>query len=331
MGYQTFGWLLKVLEEPAGKQVKHHRPALVKLANAVRHEMYLVHSSIRTMMDVDECFTVQNFCLDCHDCASSYTGITLTNEMQGVEGIWKSSMPIRFHSRWREEVTGIETGSKCTWEAIDQGSVFPFEVDGSCAGSCISFKATEPQDVNKDLLFRYEDTTGADRIDSIKLTNEAWVRTNYPVKKPKMPGAVTLPDDLCGGVKVAVIKDDVITELARYAPWERVPGYRRIKIVGAAAGERVRVRANRKYHPLWFDDEIIESDNERALINFANYVILNDSKSDDPNQIPRAMHYLSEAKAKLLGDKSRDRGGYQEEKFDLHRKTPRRSRLACHR
>jgi hypothetical protein len=331
MGYQTFGWLLKSLEIAAGNTVKDHRASLVRLANSVRQELYLMHSEVRTVMDVDECFTVQRFCLDCHECASSYAGITLTNEMHGVEGIWKSSAPIKYHSRWREESSGIETGAKCTWEAIDQGAIFPFEVDASCSGSCIHFRAVESADTNKVVVFRYVDSNGTERTENIKLSDSSWTRSNYPVKKLILPGAVALPGQLCGGVRVAVIKDDSITELARYAPWEQVPSYRRIKILGAQPGDRVRVKANRKYHPLWFDDEIIESDNERGFINLANYIILNDSKSEDPNQVGRAMHFYNEAKKKFLGEKARDRGGYAEEKFNLQPRRPRRSRLLSRR
>jgi hypothetical protein len=331
MSYATFSQLLKWLEVPAQKQVKLHRRDLVRLANSVRRELYSLYSEVPMNIDVNECFTVQSFCLDCHDCCSSYHGITLTNEMDGLEAIYKSSEPIKYYSRWREQSMGIACGDKCGYEAIDQGAVFPFELDaGCCNGACIAFRAQFAEDNNKEVTIRYTDTAGYDRHEKILIVEGQWMKTTYPVKKLHLPGAIVLPD-LCGPVVVGVVKDDTITEISRYAPWEKVPAYRRIKILGVSPGDRVMVHANRKFHDLYFDDEIVETDNERAWVNLANYVIMHDLKNDNPNQMNIARAYLADAKRLLVGDRSRSRGGLQETQFKLHPRKVTRSKLRSRR
>jgi len=331
MSYSTFAQLLKWLEVPAQKQVRNHRGDLVRLANSIRRELYSMYAEVPMNIDVKECFTVQSFCMDCHECSSSYLGITLTNEMDGLEAIYQSSEPIRYYSRWREQSTGIVSGQKCGFEAIDQGAVFPFELDaGVCQGGCIAFRAEFSQDNNKKIVIRYQDTAGKDRHEEILITEGQWMRTTYPVKKLNLPGAVILPD-LCGPVVVGVVKSDSITEISRYAPWEKVPAYRRVKIIGVKEGDRVLVHANRKFHELWFDDEIIETDNERAWVNLANYVIMHDLKNDNPNQMNIARTYLADAKRLLVGDRSRSRGGLQETQFKLSPRRVKRSKLVSRR
>lgn len=327
MGYATFGQLLQWIERPAQKQVAKHRRELVNLANQARQELYSMYSELKLGINVEECFEVQNFCLDCHNCCSSYTGITLTAEMDGVEAIYVSSDPVRYFSRWREQVTGIRCGSQCHFEAVDQGQVFPFEVDASCcSGKCIAFRPEFAEDNNKPVTIRYSDSTDREHHEKLLLREGQWMKTNYPVKKLALPGAVVLPQ-LCGPVVVAVIDGDEFREISRYAPWETVPAYSRVKIHGVKPGDRVRVLANRRYHRLYFDDEIIESDNERVWSNLVNYLLMHDQKTDNPNQMNIARGYLADAKRLLVGDKSRTAGGLQENKLVNRPRNIRRSRL----
>jgi hypothetical protein len=331
MSYTTFAQLLKWLEIPAQKQIKSHRRDLVRLANQIRRELYSMYAEVPMNIDVSECFAVQSFCLDCHDCASSYSGITLTNEMDGLESIFLSSEPIKYFSRWREQSMGMSVGTQCRFEAIDQGAVFPFELDaGCCQGCCIAFRAQFSEDNNKEVTVRYTDTAGYDRHEKILLAEGQWMKTTYPAQKFHLPGAIVLPD-LCGPVVVGSVSGDTITEISRYAPWERVPAYRRVKILGVEPGQRVLVKANRKFHDLYFDDEIVETDNERAWINLANYVTMHDLKNDNPNQMNIAKAYLADAKRLLVGDRSRSRGGLQETQFKLHPRKVTRSKLASRR
>ena len=331
MSYTTFGQLLKWLEIPAKQQASRHRAELVRLANQARQELYSMYSDARMSVDVEECFEVQAFCLDCHNCCSTYNGITLTAEMDGVESIHISTSPVRYHSRWREVTDGVKCGNSCQFEAIDQGSVFPFERDASCcSGKCIAFRADSTEDTNKSIRLRYTDTSGEDRHESILLSEGQWMKTNYPVKKLHLPGAVVLPE-LCGPVAVAVWDGTTFDEISRYSPWERVPSYGRIKIHGVKAGDRVRVRANRRYHDLYFDDEIVESDNQRFWVNLASYIIMHDMITDNPNQMNIANGYLATAKRLLIGDKSRTRGDLMESKMNIGKSTLRRSRLPSRR
>jgi hypothetical protein len=81
-----------------------------------------------------------------------------------------------------------------------------------------------------------------------------------------------------------------------------------MKISGVCVGDQVLVKASRRFHPLYHDTDVIETDNRLAIEECAKFFRFNDSKSPDPLVAQKALNHSINAKNYLLGEKSRQRG-----------------------
>lgn len=306
MAYETFGTLLEWIAAPSGKTVKDNRCDLVTLANRIRQHTYLLYESTPLWMDGEECFLVEKFPLDCN-CSEFYHGITLPAEYETVEAIWLNDAPIKMFDKWREYRTGIKDACSCKLGASDVESFFPTERELSPCGKCchVKFKAEDCDDIGKILIVRYIDSNGQDHEDSICLANH-YVKTSRRVLMIKPRGGVILPKGMVGSITVADETGQRI--LSSYSPFESVPSYRRIKINDVCCGDQVLVKASRRFHPLFFDTDVIETDNRLAYEELAKFFRFNDSKSADGAFALKASNHAINGKNYLLGEKSRHRG-----------------------
>ncbi len=305
MGYETFGTLLEWIAGPSGKTVRDNRCELVTLANRIRQHTYLLYETIPLHLDGEECFQVEEFPLDCN-CSEVYHGITLPVEYETVEAIWRNDVPIKLFDKWREYRTGIKDACSCRLSATDIESFFPTERELAPCGTCchVKFKAENCDDEGKILTVRYIDSTGHEKEDLIELANH-YVKTSKRVLMIKPRGGVVLPKGMIGSIIVADENDRI---LSNYSPFESVPSYRRLKINGVCCGDQVLVKASRRFHPLFFDTDVIETDNRLAYEEFAKFFRFNDSKSTDPAELAKAQNHAINGQKYLLGEKSRHRG-----------------------
>jgi len=119
MGYATLGQMLQWIEKPSGKTIKDNRCELVELANRIRQHFYLLYETVPLYLDGEECFMVEEFPLDCN-CKETFFGITLPDEYETVEAIWKNDIPIKMFDKWREYRDGIKSScSACGWGMYD--------------------------------------------------------------------------------------------------------------------------------------------------------------------------------------------------------------------
>ncbi len=229
-----------------------------------------------------------------------------SSNYETVEAIWVNDIPIKMYDKWREYRDGIKAGCGCEVGMYDVESFFPTERDLHPCGTCSSVKmmVEDPADVGKVATIRYKDGNKQDMQDEIVL-DQSYVCTERPVLFIEPRGGIVLPPDLNGAV---IIADGNGRVLSRYAPWESVPSYRRVKLEGVCRGEQVYVKASRRFHELWFDDDVIETDNRLAIEATARYFRYNDSPSGDIVYQQKAAMHAADAKYYLLGEKSRHRG-----------------------
>lgn len=305
MGYATVGQALKWLEQPAGKTVKDNRCELVELLNRIRQHFYLLYGQLDLFMDGEECITVQEFPLDC-SCKESFLGITLPPEYDGIEAIWKNDVPIKMYDRWREYRDGIKSACSTQLAMYDVAEFFPTERELSPCGSCsyVRLKIQNVKDEGKIAIIRYTDANGQQHEDEITLSQD-YNKTSRQVRRINPRGGVILPTDLVGAVYIAGSDGRILSE---YDPHQTVPSYRRLKLTGVCDGDQVLVRANRRFRPLYFDSDVIETDNRLAIEEAARYFRYNDSTRGDQSYEQKSATHAANAKFYLLGEKGRHRG-----------------------
>jgi len=305
MGYATVRQALYWLEKPTGLTVKDNRCALVEYLNRIRSYFYLLYGQVDLFMDGEECITATEFPLDC-SCKETYVGITLPAEYETVEAIWRNDVPIKMYDKWREYREGVKANC-CTKIAMyDIENFFPTEREISPCGACVHVKmrVDNPQDDGKIAIIRYVDGAGQDAEDQIVL-GDKYVKTERPVKRIQPRGGIVLPSDLVGAVYIA---EECGRILSYYAPWQTVPSYRRLKLVGVCERDQVLVKASRRFKPLYFDNDVIETDNRLAIEEAARYFRYNDNSSADVAFDSKAAIHAANAKFYLLGEKGRHRG-----------------------
>lgn len=305
MGFTTLGQALKWIEEPFGMTVKENHCELVDKLNRIRQHFHLLYGEVDLFMNGEECLTIQEFPLDCN-CRETYLGITIPPEYEAIEAIWKNDVPIKMYDKWREYRDGIKSTCSCKLEMYDMEEFFPTEREISPCGAStfIKMKAENPDDYGKIAIIRYKDANGQQNEDEIKL-GEGYVRTSRQVKRINPRGGVILPNDLVGAVFIAEENGRILSE---YSPSQTVPSFRRLKITGVCKGDQVLVKANRRFTPLYFDTDVIETDNRLAIEECARYFRYNDNTSGSQIYEQKSATHAANAKFYLLGEKGRHRG-----------------------
>lgn len=324
MGYTNFGTMLKWLEEPAGKSLSQNRASLVTLANKVRQHFYLIYERVQMFMDVEECICIQTFNEDCRSCETTFRGITLPAGMHQLEGVIVAGSAISMQGRWRTYQVGV-VPKNCRIETFNLGDGYCTERDfGSCPFP-IKFLCEKPEDCGKIVKVSYYDIDKKLVVEEIKLSSE-YLATEGAAIGFARPGGISLPNDLKGGVTVALC-DANSTILSNFMPWENIPNYFRIRINGVSDGDVVRIRGSRRFHELYYDGDIVETDNRLAIEQAARGFIHRDSNSAEPTLIGKAALHFANAEKYLLGEKARDEGGGTVRRFEFGPRIMRRSRL----
>jgi hypothetical protein len=213
----------------------------------------------------------------------------------------------------------------CRIETFDLGDGYCTERDfGSCPYP-IKFMAEKAEDCGKVLKVSYYDENKVLQVEEIKLSSD-YIATSAAAIGFARPGGISLPNDLKGGVTVALC-DANGTILSNFMPWENIPNYHRIRINGVCENDVVRVRGSRKYHDLYYDGDIVETDNRLAIEQAARGFLHRDSNSAEPTLIGKAALHFGTAEKYLLGEKARDEGGGVVRRFEYGPRTMRRSGL----
>jgi hypothetical protein len=308
--YSTFGQLLEWLQQPTGLTVRENRAELAETANDVRRLFYNLYEQVPLFMDIEECFCVARYAVDCsNNCPDTYLGITLSEGMQTPEMAFVNGAPVRMNSEWRSYKTGMPNGAtiNCSRDMVSMGHHFCTAIDPPLDGcGPIKVKTCSAADEadKKSVTLRYIAETGKEHTEHLLLTRE-YVKTERNVRALLSPGGIVLPHGLCGDVTIADGRGIIIAELA---PHQLVPAYRRYSVSGVCVGDMVSVRASREFHPLYFDHDVVETDNKRAFVEGALFLRYNDSINQDPSYTAKALGHDIKMREALLGEKSREFG-----------------------
>lgn len=329
-GYATVQEALVWLGDETGQKPRQEQ--LVNL-NDARRLLYTVYQRLRLDFHIEACFCVKTFCQSCFTCGDdgivTYDGISLPNEMEQIEAAWANSRPIPMYDKWFEYKNGLKLSEGSQLRFIDMGGDYPLEDDWAC-GTCVKLKfmALDGKDCGKLVTVKYINPDGEDRMEQIPLTTEGNC-IEGSVSKMHRPGGIVLPVGLSGGV---LVQDSITGKLlARLHPRITVPSFRRLKLTGTCCGSQVYVRATRKYTELYFDWEVIETDNKLALLDAYRYLKTIGLNSSDPTWLQKAAAYMSNVEAYLSGGNLRSDGASTIRNIQLLTQEGRRSGLRSRR
>lgn len=330
-GYATVEESLVWLAEETGPS-KPRADQLVNL-NDARRLFYTVHQRLRLDFFIEACFCVKTFCQSCFTCGEGtdavYTGISLPNEMEQVEASWANDRPIPLYDKWFEYKHGVKLSNNSYLKFIDMGGDYPLESDWEC-GKCakLKFIALDQADCGKVVTVKYVAPGGEDRMEKIALTAEGNCIEGI-AEKIHRPGGIVLPVGLVGGVLVQEATTGQL--LARLHPRITVPSFRRLKLTGICCGQQIYVRATRKYTELYFDWEVVETDNKLAILDAFRYLKAMSIQSTDPGWMQKATLYMKNVENYLAGSNYRSDGGGTVRRINLLPAENRRSGLKTRR
>lgn len=307
--HTSFGAMCRWVAAERGWNAVTDKDKIIKETNRVRQWLYSAYTRLKLAVDVEECIQVEQFCDNCNDCQTTYSGISLPDEFISAAGIWINGAMVQANSRWREFQEGISrqiSGNRL--EATYLGSSAATERDICPCGACafIGFQADRKEDIGKIVTIQYRDVNKQPHTDQIILRLGEYVQTATEVQSIDTPGGITLPHDLCGGVIVAQM--DTLRILSEYKPWQHKPGFRRLSLPGACKGRSVLVRGNRRYHELYWEHETAELANELAVIEVVRYLRLIASVNPEGGHHQLAKIHEAEAMKYISGDQNRETG-----------------------
>lgn len=305
MGYISFKKFVEWVASGAEKNPNANRAKLIELANLTRQHIHLVYAKVAMAVDKEGCFAVQCFRTNCHDCADTYFGITLPGDMQGVEAVWRNSTPVPMFGRWRDASPQIGRSESCRLEGLDQGSIFPTELDPSFAAPCrLLVKCSLIEDKGKELRIIYYNHDGT-KVDQTLKLDVQYSPTQDAVMAIDRPAGIRLPEDRQGGITIALESNK--EPISNYSPFEpSIPAYKRLRLTGVCLGDQVLVKANAKYIPLYHDNDVAEFDNQLAVEEVARMLVYRKGKTAEFVGLARESERL--ALEYLTGQKSRERG-----------------------
>lgn len=317
--YSTVGQVASWVASAAQKSWTVQREEVLDTINKVRRMFYNLYAEIPLEIDVEEVFCVQRF----YSGSEDYNGVTLPAYMQGAEAIWRCGKPVSMFTKWREVHTGLRGSYEGSVQSYDLPGGSPVELDFSPIGvmDTVGVIATCQEDCGKEVIIRGM-TDGGVKEFALPLNATVWTTTPESMYRIVQAGVV-LPTDLRGGVILRQTNDCRI--ISEYIPGEHVPNYTRLKLTGVEAGDYVVIRASRRFLPVYFDTDIVETDNQLAWEEGARFFRYNDNGTDRDLAL-KADRHLAMFRSHILGEKSRDIGKAKEDPV-LFTHRPKRSRL----
>jgi len=271
--------------------------------------MYNLYENIPMFMDMQECLQVQSYNRDCNSCEDTYLGVTLPEGVQTPEAMWLNNSPVVMNSEWRSYKVGIPPGNAgtCMLQSFDMGDIWPTPVDipaGECQKIKVMTSCAADAALELPVSLTFIDETGERRTESIKLGRE-YNSTEAKARSLIAPGGIVLPTGITGAVTVALTDGSILAELNPFTP---VPAFRRLQITGVCEDSQISIKAARKFVPLFFDYDVVETDNKRAMVEAALFLRYNDSINQDPTYSAKALAHEVRMREQLLGDKAREFG-----------------------
>lgn len=299
--YALAGEVLDWIAQPYGEC---DRAKLWPVLNEIRQRMYLLYESL-PLFDITMCFEVQEFCAECNICRDTYRGVTLPREFQNVEAMWYGDTPVELYSSWREWQQGIAPECSCALEKYDLPGSFASERDPIFnRPERLRVSPILTADFGGTAVVRYIDHTGVNHVESLPLQLNGAL-TEFPARGLAQ-GAGFSKKRTQGGVTLSTESGRM---LSMYAPDETVPSYRRIKITGIPQFcAQVNIRGSRKFHPVYAETDVVETDNRVAFAEMARFIRINEKPSQNADDLRTMQAHAGQAKIALSGEKAREHG-----------------------
>lgn len=282
---------------------------LLRALNDIRARIYLLYGDAKVIPTVQKCFQLQEYCFDCNSCSEKYVGVTLPRDAEVEEGIWYNTPDnqVTLFDDWRAWSPSIEEYSHCGIDSFAMAGLYSTERDIEPCGEPRRLKviAQSDADCGKIVTLRGPVINNRQGVDRIILDTKYNLSENYYYSL-NQNGGVVLPEDSCGEIWIAQEDDRV---LSKYAPKEKIPGYRRLRLTGLRPGcDQVNVRYTRRNCELHAMDDVVELANKPAIDEFARYLRIQEKPSKTGIEIENAKYHLQTAISLLFGQKQRETG-----------------------
>jgi hypothetical protein len=325
MGYASTKQAIDWLASDMGRKADRDRAEILIRLNDVRRLFYSIYQKIRLNFYSEACFPVKMLYEKGQNGPQTYPGITLPQEMEQIEAIWSGVTPLPIYNNWYEYKGSIKSGLSQIPRSIDMGGDHPLPIDWNPELAVHpKFIATDVADCGKIVSVSFVDSNNENVREDLKLSTDGVATTGW-AKSIRRPGGIVLPTDLVGGVMV----QDAATSafLGHLAPSNTIPAFRRLKLTGTCEGECVQVRATRKYADVFYDWEVVETDNKLAIVEAYRYLKIMEVNSSDAQWLAKARVHIENATQYLAGDNYRSDGASTVRKLNLNARVRNRRRL----
>lgn len=296
---QAAPWVAKELDVNWPKD----RVEVLETINDIRNLIYNKYQDFKLFDNVFHCINVTSFPNQCgstcpdRDC---YQAITLPPDVAGVEAAWEYDRPLLLRSRWREAHVGIDSPNLSHVEITQMAEQFATERDLQHFSRLKAY-AERDEDCGKIMMVEVMTDEGKHVKLQFDLKANTWVFAQPFAAKIL---SVVLPPDLVGSVTLA--QEDGY-ELSIYAPSEKVPLYRRFRVVASRCPQTILIQGTKKFQPVHFDHDIVEIGDKLILQAAARYFKFT-QKTTDTKSLNRAEYDLRDMNTLINGLISRDRG-----------------------
>ena len=328
MGFASTKQGIAWLAQDMGRKPDRDREEVLNRLNDVRRLFYTLFQRIRLNFYIEACFPVKTMYENCtgEDCeAKTYAGITLPQDMEQIEAIWSGVTPLPIYNNWYEYKQGIKSELSQKPRSIDMGGDHPLPIDWKPSlGVHPKFIGTSNQDNGKIISVSYINQNREITSEQLPLMDSG-IGTTGIARGIRRPGGIVLPSDLVGGV---VVQDSMTGAfLGHLHPKVSVPAFRRIKLTGLCEGDFVAVRATRRYAEVYYDWEVIETDNKLAIMEAYRYLKIMEVNSSDAQWLAKARVHLENATQYLAGDNYRSEGSATIRRLNIGATVRHRRRL----
>lgn len=277
----------------------------LRVLNNIRKRLYNIYNEVNVVPMAVECLDLFEFCEVCAgrcQCSCKKIGFTLPQHIENIEAIKINGERFDFSTEMSDWAK-----YKNKSDIYPLPTHFSTERDIAPCGECsdVVFHVSDAADIGKAVFVRYRDQIGTKFRDKVLLT-EGGAMTQFPVTMFERDGGVSFPQPTIG---VVTLMQPDGTVLAEFVPSTGVARFRRYVIKrGACGGDKAYVMGSRRYFPVSCLDDIIETDNEDAIREFAKAI--KTSKKEPLTDMDRSAILFHERQGKkfLVGQKSRSIG-----------------------
>lgn len=299
----TLDRAIQIMAEPLGLDACEDKEEIRKFVNKYRNLLYNSYRKFKIFDSIFGCFMPQKLPLQCNDpcdkCRQFYWGFTLTKEMGGVVAAFQNGESLPLRSRWRENHTGIINQDYAETQLVEITGRYPTERHLQKA-SALKIFTYEEKDHGKQVNIEAIDCDGNPITLQFLLEYNSFACSDVKVKEIR---GVSLPS-LYG--HISLFQEDGYELSAYNRHDDKVPNYKRVKVIKGCENSRILVQATRLFRDLHFDDEIVEVGDCLILEEAARYFRYRHSK--DQEEVQLAQLARSEMYAFLDGIIARDRG-----------------------